>query len=521
MRLRVLLLALVSLLAPFAALAQDVSLMSRDGSIQISGNFLSFDGEFYRVETDLGVLTVDASGVRCEGPGCPELDGYYAEVRISGDPKGTRTLLPALITAFAARQGYAVGVSTIDVGLTRYVLTDTEENLTVGEFLLSETSNAEGFADLVSENADMVLSSRAVTRAERALAQEADLGDLFDPLRARVVALDALLPMVSRSNQIEALSLEDLTGIYAGRIQNWADLGGADAPIVPHLIEEDLQQGTEFRRMILADDLPEQVISLHQTDRDLVHALEADPYAIGLGRLSSGGSVKPIGLAGACGFHAQAIASDIKTEDFPFTRPVFLYTPARRLPAIAREFLTYVLSPPAQLVVARTEFVDQGVDRLSYRDQGRRFANAIARAGDEIMLEDLQAVTGALQGAERLTLGFRFEDGSTRLDSQSRSNVHLLAELLEAGVFDGKELIFAGFSDGQGSASVNQALSKRRATSVLRALEQGLDGDFLADRVHFDVRGFGEAMPLACDDVAWGRSLNRRVEIWVRDTPLD
>ena len=32
----------------------------------------------------------------------------------------------------------------------------------------------------------------------------------------------------------------------------------------------------------------------------------------------------------------------------------------------------------------------------------------------------------------------------------------------------------------------------------------------------FEVLGFGEALPMACDQVAWGQRINRRVEVWVR-----
>lgn len=507
------------LLCPTFAMAQDVNLLSRDGSISISGNFLSFDGEFYRVETDLGVLTVDSSGVRCEGPGCPDLDGYYAQIRLSGDTKGTRTLLPALITAFAIRNGYTVATSALSETQRSMILTDAENDITVGEFLLSDTSSAEGFADLVSENTDMVLSLRKVAPKEMALAYEAGVGDLSDPLRARVVALDGLVPVVSRSNMVHGLSLSDLSAIYRGQVTNWQEIGGADAPIVAHLMRDDLQDGSEFRRMILGHgiELSEEAVTLHDRYDSLVTAIEQDPYALGLGRMSEGGAVKSLGLSGACGFEARAAASDIKSEDYPLTRPVFLYTPARRLPKLAREFLSFVVSPGAQIVVARTDFVDQGVDKLSFRDQGWRFANAINHAGEEITLEDLQSVTGTLQGAKRLTLGFRFEGGSTTLDAQSRSNVHLLAELLEAGVYDGQSLTFAGFSDGEGRASINAALSKRRAEAVLKAVRQAMGEAFEADRVTLRAEGFGEAMPLACDDVEWGRSLNRRVEVWVKD----
>lgn len=46
-----------------AGQAQDVVLTSRDGAIELSGTLLGFNGEFYRVDTVYGELTVDGSGV--------------------------------------------------------------------------------------------------------------------------------------------------------------------------------------------------------------------------------------------------------------------------------------------------------------------------------------------------------------------------------------------------------------------------------------------------------------------------
>jgi phosphate transport system substrate-binding protein len=36
------------------------------------------------------------------------------------------------------------------------------------------------------------------------------------------------------------------------------------------------------------------------------------------------------------------------------------------------------------------------------------------------------------------------------------------------------------------------------------------------ERIGLELEAFGEAMPMACDDTAWGRQVNRRVEVWVR-----
>ena len=40
------------------------------------------------------------------------------------------------------------------------------------------------------------------------------------------------------------------------------------------------------------------------------------------------------------------------------------------------------------------------------------------------------------------------------------------------------------------------------------------DGDL--NRIRLRVEAFGEALPMACDDTAAGRAVNRRVEVWLR-----
>lgn len=211
-----------------------------------------------------------------------------------------------------------------------------------------------------------------------------------------------------------------------------------------------------------------------------------------------------------------ASVESLKTEDYPFAAPLFLYTPARRLPLFLREFLDYLETPAAQLVVRRAGFVDQRRDVLPMALQGDRLAQAIAQAGTEVPLSELQRMVAALAGAGRLTTTFRFRTGgSARLDAQSYANVATLAHALEAGLFDGRTLIFAGFSDGAGPASANLSLARRRAEAVLEAVRAAATAaDF--GRVRLRVEAFGEALPLACDQSDWGRLINRRVEVWLR-----
>ena len=91
-----------------AAAAQDVTLRSRDGAIEVTGTLLGFDGEFYRVETRYGELTVDGSGVLCDGPGCPSLTDFVPELRFSGAAAMGEVMVPALVQAFTRMNGYEI-----------------------------------------------------------------------------------------------------------------------------------------------------------------------------------------------------------------------------------------------------------------------------------------------------------------------------------------------------------------------------------------------------------------------------
>ncbi|GGK66135.1 OmpA family protein [Amphritea balenae] len=79
--------------------------------------------------------------------------------------------------------------------------------------------------------------------------------------------------------------------------------------------------------------------------------------------------------------------------------------------------------------------------------------------------------------------------------------------------FDKTVINVDGFTDSTGSFEYNQTLSERRAASV----SQHLAGSGVA-ALRLQSRGYGERYPVASNDTASGRSLNRRVEVNIRGT---
>ena len=110
-----------------------------------------------------------------------------------------------------------------------------------------------------------------------------------------------------------------------------------------------------------------------------------------------------------------------------------------------------------------------------------------------------------MRGAKRLSLDFRFRTGRDELDSRATRDFDRLL-----GFLRGKRgrLRLIGFSDNQGSASGNAALSLARARTIGAELD--------ARGVHPDqIAGLGGEMPVASNDDETGRERNRRVEVWL------
>ena len=110
-----------------------------------------------------------------------------------------------------------------------------------------------------------------------------------------------------------------------------------------------------------------------------------------------------------------------------------------------------------------------------------------------------------------ITLGdVLFSVDQARLNAEGVRMVQRLATVLQQN--PKRSVLVEGFTDSTGSTQHNQDLSERRSMAVRDALlELGVPRGQIA------VRGYGEAYPVAPNDTAQNRQLNRRVEIVLSD----
>lgn len=480
----------VALLLASGAVAQDVTLIARNGGLALNGQLQSYDGEFYRIETEFGGLTVAAEGVICDGPACPDLTAPLTLLDVAGPLDLAQSLLPALFEGFAKSRGLT------------YVPGDA------AEIRDPKTNQPLARIRLLPMSGDAALSAVLAGKANMTIGFDAP-----EALRSRAVGLEPLVPIVAAENSFPAIRSTDLAAALSGAITNWQALGGPDMPIVVHGLDDTAALAPALRARVGAmADGPR-----HPDAASLALAVARDPWALALTGQSGQGPARALILTDACDFPLLATPLTVKAEDYPLTAPLFLGVAKHRQPLLMREFLDYLATDAAQAAVAAAGFIDRRLGTAPLTDDGQRLMGAIRNAGDDVSLAELQRLATAMSGGQRLSLTFRFQDGSTQLDAHSRDNLADLARHIGAGRFTGQTMVLAGFSDGTGAADVNLALSRTRAEAVRAALAT-LAPDLVAAQLP-DVLAFGEALPMACDTTATGRMINRRVEVWLHSKP--
>lgn len=138
--------------------------------------------------------------------------------------------------------------------------------------------------------------------------------------------------------------------------------------------------------------------------------------------------------------------------------------------------------------------------------QRASLATAVAESGASV----LRMPDGQLQ--INVPSDFSFGSDHAEIRAEGRRVLDNLVAALRAPEFRALRIRVVGFTDSVGGAAANDALSLSRATSVRNYLaSRGVAADRL------EAEGRGERDPIAPNDKDYGRALNRRIEIYLRE----
>lgn len=168
-------------------------------------------------------------------------------------------------------------------------------------------------------------------------------------VKETTVALDGIAIAVHPKNsKITNLTMEQVKGIFSGKITNWKEVGGDDAPI--SVVTREAGSGTRgaFEEIVMQDaKITDKAIT--QASNGAVRTTVAgDEKSIGylsIGYLSS--DVKGIKVE-----NVEPTAENIKNNTYKVKRP-FLYLTKGEPTGDVKAFIDFVLSPAGQEIVGK------------------------------------------------------------------------------------------------------------------------------------------------------------------------
>ncbi|MDD2752483.1 MAG: phosphate ABC transporter substrate-binding protein [Candidatus Omnitrophica bacterium] len=233
-----------------------------------------------------------------------------------------------------------------------------EENS--GDFVaVTGGGSGTGFSSLISGTCDIAMASRNIKAKEIELAKQRGI----NPFEIKV-ALDGLAVVVNPKNPVSKLTVEQLAGIFSGKIANWKEVGGEDKKIV--ILSREVNSGTHvyFKEHVLRRNNPEGKEEfapgalMLPSSQAIADEVAANPEAIGyygMGYVSS--KQKPIAVAkDAKSEYVVPVIDNVVNGKYPISRPLFLYTNAEPQ-GLTKKFVDYTLSKEGQGIVLKTDFV--------------------------------------------------------------------------------------------------------------------------------------------------------------------
>lgn len=216
-----------------------------------------------------------------------------------------------------------------------------------------------GIAALINGTVDIANASRQITDQEKAEAKK----NGYDAIEY-VIARDAIAVIVNPHNPIDHLTLQQISDIYSGKINNWSELGGDNRPIVRLSRESNSGTHVYFLQTVirLGDSNSKTLFSpdtlLLPSSEGIIAEVRDNPNAIGydgLGYITPDVKTLALGMNGQGPFILPSIET-VNNNQYPVSRDLYMYTNQNPSPA-AQAYLKWIISDEAQLIVKDLGFV--------------------------------------------------------------------------------------------------------------------------------------------------------------------
>ena len=198
-----------------------------------------------------------------------------------------------------------------------------------------------GISALMEGTTDIAMASRKMKFDERMKLQEAG-----KKTKEEVIAYDALAVV------------EQLEGIFTGKIKNWKEVGGADMKIVAYSRETSSGTYEFFKESVLKNkNYMNGILSMPATGA-IIQSVSQTKGAIGyVGLAYLNKEVKPIHVSYDAGkSYVEPSLENARNKTYPVVRPLFYYYETKNASKV-RPFIDYVMSAEGQATVKKVGYI--------------------------------------------------------------------------------------------------------------------------------------------------------------------
>lgn len=177
------------------------------------------------------------------------------------------------------------------------------------------------------------------------------LPDEAKVLTATVVARDGIAVVVNPANTVTDLSTQQVRDIFNGKIRNWKEVGGTDAPIT--VVSREAGSGTRSSfEQILKDIMLTRDALIQDSNGTIRETVANDANAVGYlshGLLNS--KIKAVTIDGQ-----ECTNESIAGGKYSLVRPIYLLVKGPPHGEI-KEFIDYILAEPGQKTIAENGLI--------------------------------------------------------------------------------------------------------------------------------------------------------------------
>ena len=268
-------------------------------------------------------------------------------------PATSAPVTTAVATTSAQKQSITITGSTTVLPIAQaaadaYMKLHPEANIQI-----SGGGSGVGIQSIGAKTVDIGMSSRDVTSAEKAK---------YPDFNIVTVAHDGIAVIVNPQNSIQYITLDQVKGIYTGKITKWSEISGADVPNTNNqivLIGRDSASGTRsyFDETVLKNANLSKNMLEQNSNGAVAQSVAQTPGAIGyvsIGFVSSDVKALPIW------YNANKIISPsvdtVKNKTYPVSRDLYMITNGQPT-GLTRDYLDYLLSADGQKIVTEQGYV--------------------------------------------------------------------------------------------------------------------------------------------------------------------